>query len=125
TTAFFPTTTTPESEILKCCSSRSRSTQTMAPSLITTFLSMIALRTTAPLLTRTPGSRTEPSTVAPSSTCTSEDKIEIRTVSPETMQPGATIEDCAIPFCTDFAGGKFCVSVEWMGQSRLYNLKIG
>src|SRR5699024_7054121 len=112
TTAFLPTTTTPESEILKRCASRSRSTPIIAPSLITPFLSILARRTTASFLTRILGRSTEPSTVAPSATCTSDDKIELRTVPPDTMQPGATIEPCAIPFCTNFAGGKFCVSVE-------------
>ena len=62
-----------------------------------TFLSRIALRTTARRPTSTPSIRTEPSTCAQECTRTFGDTTEFSTSEPETTTPGETIEPTARP----------------------------
>ena len=78
----------------------------------------MALRTTAPLPTRTPGISTLPSTTAPSSTMTFDDSTELRTVPAEMMHPEPTTESSATPPWTNLAGGRLWVSPR-MGQRPL------
>src|SRR5207248_1823907 len=118
-----PITTTPPSETTKRLRSATASTPTCAPALITTFLSMIALRTTAPSPIWTPCIRTEPSTSAREWTCTIGERIERRTVPPETTTPAQTSELSAWPTrsCssnTNFAGGSGSSQVR-IGHSSL------
>ena len=84
---------------------------------------MIALRTTAPRPTSTPGKSTEPSTSEYEWTWTSGESTERRTSPPLTTTPGQTIESSAWPLRSssakmNFAGGSGSTQVE-IGHSRL------
>src|SRR3954454_362432 len=95
---------------------RSRSTPISARSGICTFLSIIALRTTACRPTWTPSIMTEPDTCAHECTCTLGEITEFSTSDPEMTAPGETIEPTARPTrscqpCTNLAGGQGWLAV--------------
>jgi membrane-associated phospholipid phosphatase len=120
----FPMMTTPPSETTNRSRSRSRSTPILAPSGTWTFLSRMALRTTAPRPMSASCISTDPSTLAPAWTLTPGDRTERRTVPPDTTTPAETIESSACPVRpspssnTNLAGGRGSCQ-ERIGQRRL------
>ena len=99
TTTFspLPMTTMPRAEMVKWLASSSGSVPTRTPGATTTFLSMMARRTTAPSPMRTLSMITESSTSAPWSTFTPGEMTERLTVPPEMIEPADTMESNAWP----------------------------
>src|SRR5215813_8534610 len=125
-----PTTVMPPADTTKPrARSRSLSTPTLARSGTTTFLSMIASRTTAWRPMTVSSRMTDRSTVAQLLTRTPGESTELRTSPPDTMTPLLTRLSSARPTrspesCTNFAGGWEGTWVR-IGQRSLYRLKTG